>query len=360
MAKIDLSKYRSEVLFEENDFLIVRFNELPKETLSFLKEINWGAEGAVYQNMDTESVFNMIPVPHLIAILEKDKIVATGVFCHTLIGLSDQKYPCYYIRFFAASKDIQGKGIMKNYTSRIMELITTGVTEKTIFFANVERGNKASYRVVNKSGYEPTYVVKTNGFSRFFPKLKSGVSKVIKKEEKENIKNLLSTQYGNHALVQFDTLFQKENYHVIRHNGEIVAGCQFFRVHWVIKKMPGISGKLLMNALPKIPILRRLFNPNKFVFLAFDAIFLKPGHEKDLQNLFEHLLASEKLSSGIFWMGETCAIRKSIISNMSLGLLHGFVEKSDIHCMVHASGFSGEEIKEFSQLPVYAPAFDYI
>jgi hypothetical protein len=360
MTLIDTSKTKFEVLFTEGKYTIVRFEGLPEEALTFLKEIDWGSEGAVYQNMDTESVFRLIPEPHLIAILEANYILATGVFCHTKVHVGIRSYPCYYIRFFAASPLIKGKGIMKKYTARIMELIAEGVTEKTIFFANVERGNRASYSVVKNSGYDPLFVVKTHGFSRFFPRKNDGVELISTKTEKAEISELLKVLYDQYSLVQRDTLFSRDNYHVIRKDGQIVAGCQYFRVHWVIRRMPGWSGKMIMRVLPVIPLLNKLFNPKKFIYLAFDAIYVRPGYEKELQSLFKHLLASEKLNSAIFWLGETCDIRKTILSGVKLGLLHRFVEKSDVYCMVHTVGLSEEEKKELEGLPAFAPAFDYI
>ena len=34
-----------------------------------------------------------------------------------------------------------------------------------------------------------------------------------------------------------------DHYYVLRENGEIVAGCQYHRVHWVVQKMKGVFAK---------------------------------------------------------------------------------------------------------------------
>jgi len=80
MTPIDLALYSHKILLQEESYTIVKFDGLPKEVTSFLREIHWGSEGAIYQNMDTEKVFNAIPNPFLVAILEGDLIIATGVF----------------------------------------------------------------------------------------------------------------------------------------------------------------------------------------------------------------------------------------------------------------------------------------
>lgn len=360
MTRIDLAAYSQETLMNEDSYAIVQFDGLPKEIITFLKEINWGAEGAIYQNMDTEKIFSAIPDPFLIAIIEGDIILATGVFCRTEVAVKDEKFPCFYIRFFAASPSIKGKGIMKKYTTRIMELIAENTAEKTIYFANVEKGNRASYNVVKHSGYDPLYTFNTIGFSRFFPKQNPDVTKLSIDSEKKTVKTLLTEFYKNYSLVHFDTLFKNDNYHVIRKDGEIVAGCQYYRVHWVIHKMPGWSGKIIMKVLPKLPLINKIFNPDRFEFVAFDSIYVKQGHERSLGQLFEHILAVEKLNSALIWLGSTSSLKADIQQHLKLGILNKFVSSSSVSCMVRTENLSEEEIIEMKSAPVFAPAFDFI
>jgi hypothetical protein len=174
------------------------------------------------------------------------------------------------------------------------------------------------------------------------------------------VEALLSGFYKMYSLVQFDTLFREENYHVIRHNGCIVAGCQYYRVHWVIRKMPGWFGKVIMKVLPKLPLIKRIFNPNKFEFIAFDAIYLKPGFENELSKLFEHILAVENLHSALLWLGSTSSLKWDIQTKIKLGILHKFVEDSNVYCMVRAENFSDQDLVYLKGSSVYASAFDFI
>lgn len=360
MTPIDLALYSHKILLQEESYTIVKFDGLPKEVTSFLREIHWGSEGAIYQNMDTEKVFNAIPNPFLVAILEGDLIIATGVFCKTKINITDDVFPCYYIRFFAASPKIRGKGITKKYTSRIMELIAEEVSEKTIFFANIEKGNKASFNVVKNAGYDPMFTFNTIGFSRFFPQKVKEVIKISSNEEKVKVKKLLQDFYQGYAMVHFESLFKNDNYQVIKKNGEIVAGCQYYRVHWVISKMPGRSGMFILKVLPRLPFINRIFNPSKFEFIAFDSVYLKQGHEKELGRLFEHILRVENLHSGMLWLGSTSLLKKAIQQNMNLGILQYFVADSSVACMVRTENLTTNEKLKLSSAPVYAQALDFI
>ena len=160
--------------------------------------------------------------------------------------------------------------------------------------------------------------------------------------------------------MQFDYLFMHDNYYVIKENNEIVAGCQFHKAHWVINKMPGFMGKIILNVVPRIPLLNKLFNPKKFLFLAFEGIFFKQGKEKRLHELFEGLLAQEKLKTALFWMGENCPWHKALIKYGRSGLINIFVKDSDVYIMASYQNMTPEEIYATENSPLYASGFDYI
>ena len=179
---------------------------------------------------------------------------------------------------------------------------------------------------------------------------------VVRKE----VLTLLKKQFEEHAIVQFNSIFLHDNYFVIRENGEIVAGCQFHRVHWVINRMPGMMGKVLMNVIPLIPVLNKLFNPKKFEFLGFEGIYVKPGFENKLVELFEGLLAKEKLKSAMYWMGKSCPVRKRILENSKTGLIHSFIKESDVFIMAAFHDLNDEEISDLKSRPLFVSGFDYI
>ncbi len=147
---------------------------------------------------------------------------------------------------------------------------------------------------------------------------------------------------------------------MISENGEIIAGCQFHRIHWVINRMPGFMGKIIMNVVPLVPLLNKLFNPKRFEFLAFEGVYVKLGYEAQLVELFEGLLAKEKLKSAMYWMAENCPVRKRINENVKPGLLHSFIKNSDVYILASFHALSETEIADLKSRPLFASAFDYI
>lgn len=351
---------KKEILFTEGKYTIQRHEGIPKEAMLFLDSIAWGNEGAIYEHKNTEEHIKLIKNPVLLAIFEGEKIRATAVFNMTTVTTNNENFNCNYIRYFASSKEIRGKGVMKKFSIKVMELIREKEKEKTIYFACIEKANKSSYKVVESAGYHPLGTVKTLGFSRFFPKKEKKIAQITSKEEKAEVLKILHSTYNNHTLTQFDSLFIKDNYFVIREKGEIIAGCQYHRAHWVINNMKGFSGKIVMNVVPLIPVLNNLFNPKKFEFLAFEGLYFKPGYEQQLYALFEGLLAKEKLKSSMFWLGKTCPIRKKILAKGKLGLIHSFIKDSDVEIMAAYKNIDETKIDKLKSKPIFASAFDYI
>lgn len=351
---------RKELLFTEGEYVITRYDGIPDHALTFWKRISWGNEGAVYQNMKIEQHIPLIIKPKLLAIEKNNEIQGTGVFSNMTVLSGQTNYNCQYIRYFATDPAVRGQGLMKKYSAKTMELVSEGETLKTVYFALVEKGNKASFKAVQNTGYSHVGTIKTIGFSRFFPKEKINIHHITTEQDKKQVIENLSTFYKHHSLVQFNPVFQHQNYYVLKNEqGDWIAGCQLHRCHWKLNRMPGRIGKFMVKTLPNIPLLRRIFNPKKFEFLAFEGIFWKPGHEKELAELFEGLLAKEKVNSAMLWIDEKDHLLKGIINNNNLGLIHSFVKKNDVMMMQAYFDLTNDERANFVSKPFYASAFDY-
>jgi hypothetical protein len=348
------------LVLREEHYAIWKYEGVPEEVISFFEQTNWGSAGAVYVRKNSSELVRLLRTPYLFAVQQGDQIVGTAIFCHTHPWVVGTRYNCYIIRYFAASDAIRGKKLIKYYAGKVMEVVREEETEKTIYVGCVEKGNIRSYKVVENAGYEQLGLLSVSAFSRFFPKSCEKIERIKTEDERREVIDLLKARYAKHVLVHFDYLFLNDNYFVIRERGEIVVGCQLHRVHWAINSMPGIMGKIIMNVLPNIPLINKLFNPRRFEFLAFEGIYIKAGHEKMLTQLFEGLLRQEGLNSSLFWMGENCPYRKAIHHQVKLGLLQHFVKDSGVYIMTSYRNMSDQEVATLKSGPLYASAFDYI
>ena len=176
---------KKEILFKEGDYSIQKYYGIPKEAVIFLDNIAWGNEGALYEHRNTEEHIKLLYKPILIGLFEREKIRATGIFSITPVSIKGKQFHCNYFRYFASSKEIRGRGIVKKLTIKVMQLLHKEAKEKTIFFACVEKENKSSYHVCSSAGYIPVGTIKTIGFSRFFPRFHNNIKQITLKEEKE-------------------------------------------------------------------------------------------------------------------------------------------------------------------------------
>lgn len=333
---------------------------IPQDAIDFLDSISWGAEGAVYEHKNTAEHFKVISNPYLLSIEQEGRILGTAVFCNPQVKVQGASFNYYYTRYFASSPEVRGKGVVKRLAIEVMRAIRNDEMRKTIFVGFIEKGNKSSHRVTEAAGYKPIATIQTLGFSRFFPKLSQKVEKVVTDAARKEVIHMLEKEYAEHALVHFDYIFDQDNYYVIRENGRIIAGCQFHKAHWVVNRMPGLIGKVILKILPKIPLLNRLFNPKRFEFLAFEGVYVEKGREKVLHKLFEHLLAQEDLRSALIWMDRRSPYFEQLQAYGNLGLINSFVKDSQVLIMASYQNLSKEEVALVEKLPLYAAAFDYI
>jgi hypothetical protein len=348
------------LLLQEEKYSIWKFNGVPEEAIKIFDKTNWGSAGAVYVRKNSNELVRLLKRPYLFAVKEGDQIVGTAIFCHTHPFVLGQSFNCYIIRYFAATEAVRGKKIIKYYSGKVMEVVREGETEKTIYVGCVENGNIRSYKVVESAGYEKLGLIKVNAFSRFFPKQKESIQRIKSEDEKKEVRTLLTRFYEKHVLVHFDYLFLNDNYFVIRENGEIVVGCQFHHVHWAINNMPGLMGKIIMNVLPKLPMISKMFNPKRYEFLAFEGIYFKEGYIHKLFELLEGLLHREKRNSSLFWMGEGCPYLNAILNHGKLGIMHSFVKNSGVYIMTSYRNMNEQEILNLKSGPLYGSAFDFI
>ena len=154
---------------------------------------------------------------------------------------------------------------------------------------------------------------------------------------------LLKAQYANYALVNFQRVFFEDNYFVFKQYGEIVAGVQANLVKWVIEEIPGTMGKVTQYIVPHLPLLRRLFNPKDYRFVSFEAVYCKPGHEKQLAQLFESVLASFGVYTGMSWFDVKCPLAKRITDHADLGFLSKIQKSPPANVVAEYHNFSEEE-----------------
>ena len=189
-------------------------------------------------------------------------------------------------------------------------------------YAFVESMNERSKNLINQVGYEYIRSFLTVAFSRFSPKPDSRVTKITSQEEKEKMKSLLLDYYRDYSLFSPEYAFYGDNYYVLKEGGEIIAGVSALPSAYKIYDMPGVWGWIYMKVLPRAPYFKRLFHPDEFRHIVFDAIYCRKGREEMLASLFESVCATEGYYTGLTWLDDRSELYDKLRSGVKMGALN--------------------------------------
>ena len=351
---------KRKVLYQEGEIILSREIEFSDEVIRFLDSTTWGTKDTLYEHKKTEKRIRDLSDPIPILLRSGDDIVATVLLDRRMLTNKGFKCISYFFRYLASNVNFRGRHIVGKYGRKCMDIIRDGQMDKAIYFACIEAKNYRSYNFVKKIGYKEVAKVKTLGFSRFFPRKDKRLNRVTDSFQKERVLDLLKGKYVDFSLVHFSNIFKNGGYFTIEEDGEIIAGVQAHPATWVIKKLSTKLEKVLFNVVPYIPVLNRIFNPNKFEFLAFEGIYYLAGREKDLLRLFEGVLNHYRRKSALFWLDENDPMFKDITTFGHLGLIDQFVNTSDTWIMASCRNMEKEEEKQIYDGPVYVSSFDFI
>lgn len=329
------------------------------EVKAFLESIEWGSEGAVYQRHDMSERLYSLPDPYLILLRDEDRIAGTAIFNKRTGNTHGKELPFYYVCFFASSPHIRGKGLIKKYGAQFMTKIREDETDPAVYMGVIERGNHGSFKVSQNAGYEVISHLQTIGFSRYFPKQDARFRKA-RPDEYGLLRDLLHERYSDHALVHFTHLFMRGDYYVLEEQGQLLAGAQAHPARWEIQRMPGFSGKLIMNVLPHVPLIRRLYNPKDFRFLSFEGLFYPPGRIDILHRLLESILAHKNCHTAMLFLDERSPLYSALIDYGRLGLVRQFTKDANARIVASFEHMDAALEKQLRTLPWYTTGFDYI
>ncbi|MGB8491183.1 MAG: hypothetical protein WCE64_09000 [Bacteroidales bacterium] len=315
-----------------------------------------------------------------ISLYKKNRITGSVGACYRVTKQGELKYPSTFIRYLAFDSiyqsDIRWKKKAKaaikpekddTFKQRTLELFSkpyilnfrdVGQTDKHIVYAFVESMNERSKNLVHQAGFEYVRSFLTVAFSRFSPKENPGVSRITTSGEKSRITALLNSYYRNYSFYYSDFAFYDDKYYVLKEGNEIIAGALAIPSTYRLYDMPGIWGWILMKVLPRTPYLKRLFRPDEFRHLVFDAVYCRKGREKELAKLFESMCASEGYNTGLFWLDDRSDLFDALRSGVRMGALNRLLNAKPGLVYVRFLNLTEKEKERFYDVPSYITGFD--
>ena len=349
-----------KLVAELDNFKIWLKKGIPKHIVDFLETARYGTDGAVYEHLMVADRIQHMHDPHLAYATFDEDLVACILLNRVTSRQQGERVDSYYIRYFNAHPKYKGQGITKKLSILFIEELRKHLPGKVLFYAAMEDGNGRSINIVERVGFKKLAPFKTLGFSRFFPKKSNRISRVVHREEEEQVIHHLESFYQNYSLVHFHNIFQKGQYYIIKNQGEILAGVQMHKTIWRVASMPGLSGKFLIYAVPHIPVLNKMIHPQHFEFITFEGIYYQTGKEGVLLELMEGLLAQEQLKTAILWLAESHPLHPFLIQKGQLGLIHQFVKDANAYLAVDDQYLTPEQQSKLKAGIPYISTFDFI
>lgn len=357
-------------MIERLKSVITHTQQVDEDILDLLSHTTIGTNGAKYTHLHTAQKIHSLHQPHFFTMRRHQKAIGNVTICERPMWVGAKLVDSFYIRYFAFQHLFQSTGVKtkKNRQSIFDDYLNALFSssnlnpfepqhQASMFWAFIDPENNRSWNMAERYGFETIGHFKTFGFSRFSPKKHPQVSGIHADEIKETW-NKTKAFYSEHSNLSDVHLFESDGYFVYRENGKIVAGVQTFDIHWRVNALPGWQGKLIVKTLPFIPLVRRVFNPKSFQFLAIEGLFWEPGHANKVDLLLESVLAIRNKHSILAWVDVKDDQLNKKWQQMRLGILQKMKSDNAIEILAKFNGQSKEFMTEVRNRVKYISAFD--
>jgi ribosomal protein S18 acetylase RimI-like enzyme len=324
-------------------------SELPTGAVSLLEKVMWGSDGARYTLTDIEPTLLQLPHSSYLTLEKDQQLIGLRMFLEKQAQWDSNPLQSFYHSFFAIDPEEKGKGYGKQLAEATVKNLRQKLGAKGLIYCHVEADNLRSLRIAESLGYQHIGDFSAMTFSRFFPKA-SGCLKKLMPAQVPQVLTRLKDQYSQHALTDFPLSFRSEDYYVLQKEGGFRAGVQVGHQRWKIHHLAGAGGAIALYALPRIPLLRDLFNPQNFNFLKFGNIFFNENHPEDIFELMEAVLAQHQLKTAMMFWDKQSPIYQKMTSAGRFGVLNTLTE-TPVRVMALFQGFDPVEIAEFRKRP---------
>jgi len=230
-------------------------------------------------------------------------------------------------------------------------------SQPSIIFAIIDQTNLRSMNFSAQMGMETIGVMAGFSFSRLRPKNSARLERIAE-NDKEQVLALLKEYYHAYTLFFTEPVFKNNDYYVIKEDGRVVAGIQFYPVRWKIVDFGSKLANLAARVLTKIPWVKNRISKEKLSFLAFDAIYCQPGYEASLYELMEGVLARTGTYLGMVLMDQESDLYRLFRERQNLGLMHKFMGTLHADIRVRFINMPDEIRNYFLKHPTYIPTYD--
>ena len=369
-----------EQLLEHRKLEVRKVRSADEDILELLKSTVLGSEGGMrYTMLNTpERVRSYGDGLSFLALYKRNSLKGVIGLCRRITSNRGVKYASAYLRYLAIQSAFQVErapgrrrswmaGAGDSFKQRIFSLFrdpqqVAGEGQHSegpnVTYAYVESHNERSRNMISQAGYEYIRSFLTVAFSRFDPKPDPSVTR-LSPDEEPAMARLLEEFYADYCFYTDEFSFHDHKYYVLRHEGEIVAGVGAIPARYRVVNVPGLWGWVMMKILPRTPLFRRLFQPEEFRYVIFNAIYCRKGSEDLLPDLFGAVCAEEGYNTALTWLDDHSWLYETLRTNRRMGALNRMLNAKPGLVYAFFSGLTREETEKFYDSPAYISGYDF-
>lgn len=323
--------------------------------VDLLTSVSLGTNGTIYRHLNTENRIAEIDNPLFLSFRRNNRALGNITFC--------KRGSDWYIRYFAFDQLVQSSGQQKSKSGKkkgvkgeiesFFAQVLEGKAESDVntLYAYIDPRNEKSLWMAEQFEFEHLRSISTQTFSRLRPRYNSDLVEL----EWSDVKDQLCKEYQFHRFFHTETTSRGPIFGIKKH-GEIVAFTKITLAEWEIKRLPGRMGSVLVRILPKIPILNRLINPKNHAFIVPEAVYVKGGDPKLMEQLFEGILAHYQRNLMIWWVDDEDFLYRKVKRKIRWGILNRILGVNKVNLMVRSSSKPNME----DHTPAYICGIDFV
>lgn len=347
-----------EVIFEDRERHLVmqRSSRFTPEFAEFLERIIWGSGGVRYTMHHVAQTLKRLKSPQFFSLTENGQLVGVTTLNQKVVGLGGTVYPAFYAYGIAVDAAKRGRGYGTLLAEQRLRYGLSKVGDKGLTYSYVEATNTSSLKTNLKAGSGSIGQYQVLVINRWRPRDEARCQRP-KGTGREQLGQLLRSQYENQALVDLDQSVDLDNYYTLEHGDDIVAGLQCQRHHLTITALPGASGRMMVKILPHLPFLGGLLPERNLHFLRFGNIYAQRGMEAAIFTLMEALLARHHLNFGMIYLDRRSPVYQRLKAAGRFGLFQALID-IPVEVMACFKGFPASELAAHRAQPLFISMLD--
>ncbi len=324
--------------------------------LDLLKSVTVGSNGALYQHQRLDRRIERLYRPLFLNLERNGKVRGNITFC--------RRPENWYIRYFAfdlamqsSTKKVRSRarnsGIKRRIEAFFQDAFQLEEHAPQCFYAYIDPQNERSLWMSENFDFHTIAKIATQTFTRINPKEQASVKAV---EAGDFIRNTIESYYGDYPFYFTHHTFDESPFYILKRGNEICAFAKVRQAEWKILRLPGRTGGLLKKAIPYVPGLRKIINPDAYIFSVVDSVWVKEMDPRLLRKLYEGILYKEKTNSLMWWVDNKEPLYQAVRKKIRWGLLHKFNGVQDADLVVRRRDNTVQELSG----PTYTTGFDFI